>query len=286
MKKTKRLIWVAATFLVATVFIAISCSKEKSEVANPGQVLESQVTHHLGCNLLPTDKYLAINLKDAPTEVLKAAPAVVNLVTPPVGDQGGEGCCVAFGTTYAARSIAWQAAHPAAWSTSVNIFSPEYVYNQIKVSDCLSGSYVTDGLDLLQNQGVVPWSVMPYSDANGCSIVPTAAQKATAATYKIAGYSRVSITSTAIKAQLALGKPVVVAGPVNTAFEYLTGTTVLGRFTGSSLGGHCYCVVGYDNSKNAFKVQNSWGTSWGSNGFGYISYSYVSSWWQEAYVLN
>lgn len=285
MKKTRQFLFATAALLVVAAVVFVSCSKDSNEVAAPKSEV-AQVAHQLGCNLLPPNVYMSIPLKDEVSSALKVLPTSVNLSTPPVGDQGGEGSCVAWGTTYAARSIAWHAANPAAWSYSVNIFSPEYVYNQIKQGSCTAGSYVTDGLNLLQSQGVVPWSVMPYSDANGCSTQPTAAQRTTAAAYKIAGYSRVSITSTAIKTQLAAGKPVIVAGPVNNAFMYLSGSTVLGRFTGSSLGGHCYCVVGYDDSRQAFKIQNSWATTWGASGFGYISYSYVSSWWQEAYVFN
>ena len=283
MKKIKFVLGssVAVLLIVASVFV--SCQKEKD--ANVETKVQP-VTHQLGCLMLPTEKYLSITLKDAPSSLLKAAPTVLTLNTPPVGDQGSEGSCVAWGTTYAGRSISWQVANPATWSYSVNIFSPEYTYNQVKSSDCASGSYVTKGLDLLVSQGAVPWSIMPYSDLNGCSLMPTADQMAIAANYKVASYSRVSITSAAIKAALVSGKPVVVGGPVNRAFMYLSGTTVLTKFSGSSMGGHCYCVVGYDDSKQAFKVQNSWGTSWGSNGFGYIGYNYVAKWFQEAYVLN
>lgn len=283
MKKTKTILTgaVAVLFIATTLFI--SCQKETAEKTD---LSLQPVTHQMGCKFLSPEKYMSINLNDSPTALLKAAPAVLNLVTPPIGDQGSEGSCVAWGTTYAGRSIQWQASHPASWSNAVNIFSPEYVYNQIKDGGCADGSYTTDGLNLLVSQGVVPWSVMPYSDVNGCSLMPTAAQKTTAATYKVASYSRVSINSTAIKAALVAGKPVIVGGPVNKAFAYLVGTTVLKSYSGATLGGHCYCVVGYDDSKQAFKVMNSWGKSWGSNGFGYIGYSYVGKWWQEAYVLN
>jgi Cysteine protease len=272
---------VVALFLAAA--ISVSCQKEKD--GNDGTKVQP-VTHQLGCLLLPTEKYLSINLKDASRSLLKTAPSVLNLNTPPVGNQGSEGSCVAWGTTYAGRSINWQALNPAAWDQSVNIFSPEYIYDQIKTGDCSGGSYVTNGLDFLVNNGAVPWNIMPYSDLNGCSLVPTADQVAIAANYKVASYNRVSITATDIKAALVSGKPVIVAGPVNRSFEYLTGATVLTTFSGKNLGGHCYCVVGYDDSKQAFKIQNSWGTTWGSNGFGYIGYNYVAKWFQEAYVLN
>jgi len=240
--------------------------------------------HALGCNLLPADEYAKIPVaKELPVD---AKATVVNLVVPPVGNQGGEGSCVAWGTTYAGRSINWHKTHVVAYSKSVNIFSPEYVYNQIKVrSSCTSGSYVTSGLNLLKSQGVCRWSLMPYTDFS-CSTKPNTTQKTDATGYKITSYSTVSRTTSAIKAQLSAGNPVIVAGSVNNAFMYLGNNAVLSTFSGSSLGGHCYCVVGYDDTKSAFKFMNSWGTSWASSGFGWIKYGYESTWWSEAYVIN
>jgi hypothetical protein len=37
-------------------------------------------------------------------------------------------------------------------------------------------------------------------------------------------------------------------------------------------GGHAVCLCGYDDSERAFKFRNSWGTTYGNNGYGYISY--------------
>lgn len=261
-----------------------SCQKASQEELLPTEQAQVGEFHSLGCNFLPADEYAKIPVaKELDIAVTKA---VVNLSVPPVGNQGGEGSCVAWGTTYAGRSINWHKTHVAAYSTSVNIFSPEYVYNQIKVSSsCTSGSYVTSGLSLLKSQGVCRWSLMPYTDVS-CSTYPNTTQKTDAAKYKIASYSTVSRTTSAIKAQLAAGNPVIVAGPVNYAFEYLANGAVLSTFSGSSLGGHCYCVVGYDDTKGAFKFMNSWGTSWASSGFGWIKYGYEKTWWQEAYVIN
>ncbi len=263
-------------------FVMNSCQKSADVKLNNEQQVSTQ--YSLGCNLLPADEYAKIPVAKEITDVpLKA---VVNLVVPPVGNQGGEGSCVAWGTTYAGRSIMWHKTHVAAYSYSVNIFSPEYVYNQIKVSSsCLSGAYVTTGLNLLKSQGACRWSLMPYTDVS-CSTLPTTAQKADAALYKIASYSTVTRSQSAIKTQLNAGKPVIVAGPVNSAYQYLANGAVLSTFSGSSLGGHCYCVVGYDDTKGAFKFMNSWGTGWASYGFGWIKYGYETTWWQEAYVIN
>jgi len=35
-------------------------------------------------------------------------------------------------------------------------------------------------------------------------------------------------------------------------------------------------VVGYDNSKRAFLIQNSFGTGWGNKGYGWFGYDYIA----------
>ncbi|KAB2872484.1 MAG: C1 family peptidase [Bacteroidales bacterium] len=273
--------FIVAGAIVATALFFNACQKETEEVLDQPDDI---IYFSLGCELLPASDYAKLPLAKVPDVEVKAT--VLDLNVPPVGNQGGEGSCVAWGTTYAARSINWQASHPATWSQSVNIFSPEYVYNQIKVRrPCSSGSYVIRGLDLLVAQGVCTWTSMPYTDVS-CTLLPTTAQKTEAALYKISGYGTVTRTTDVIKSFLAAGKPVIVAGPVNNAYMSLVSGAVLTTFDGSSLGGHCYCVVGYDDNKGAFKFMNSWGTSWATGGFGYIAYGYETAWWTEAYAIN
>ena len=36
--------------------------------------------------------------------------------------------------------------------------------------------------------------------------------------------------------------------------------------------GHCIVIVGYDDTKQAWLVRNSWGTGWGTNGYGWFGY--------------
>lgn len=277
----KKLTRILAIVLGAGLVFA-TCTKDETMVPNDNQ---NQQYHELGALLLPAEEYARIPVAATP-EIDFRLKAAVNLNVPSVGNQGGEGSCVAWGTAYAGRSIDWQASHPAEWSQSVNIFSPEYVYNQIKVKPpCSSGAYVITGLNLLVSQGVCTWTSMPYTDV-ACKTLPTKAQKTEAANYKIVKYSTTTITTEAIKGFLASGKAVIVAGPVSNDFMNLGKDQVLTTFNGRSLGGHCYCVVGYDDTKNAFKFLNSWGTSWGTSGFGWISYANITQWWTEAYVLN
>lgn len=42
-------------------------------------------------------------------------------------------------------------------------------------------------------------------------------------------------------------------------------------------GGHALYMVGYDDASSMFIFKNSWGTSWGDAGYGYIPYSYILS---------
>jgi len=36
--------------------------------------------------------------------------------------------------------------------------------------------------------------------------------------------------------------------------------------------GHCIVIVGYDDTKNAWLIRNSWGTGWGTDGYGWFGY--------------
>ncbi len=261
-------------------FVFVSCQKTETNDLQPTQTSE----YAMGMNFLPAEVYNALPKATDPQSSFKATS--FSLVTPTPGDQGSEGSCTAWGSTYAGRSTHWNYGHGlVTYSKSVNIFSPEYVYNQIKIGGCAGGSYTTYALDILKNQGVCLWNTMPYT-ASTCSKQPTTAQKTEAAKYKITSYATVSRTATSFKAQLNAGKIIVVGGQVDGVFASSTYKgAVLGK-PGTSLGGHCYAVVGYDDTKGAFKVMNSWGTTWGAAGYGWISYTYMTSWWSEAYVLN
>jgi C1A family cysteine protease len=47
--------------------------------------------------------------------------------------------------------------------------------------------------------------------------------------------------------------------------------------TETLLGGHAILLVGFDDKTMVFKFQNSWSSSWGDRGNGYLPYNYVLS---------
>ncbi len=222
-----------------------------------------------------------------PTVVL---PSNFLLMTPPIAKQGNEGSCVAFATAYAARSIEqYYRTSATSYSLSQNIFSPEYVYNQTKMSsDCFSGTAFSLALDLMKNKGVCTWNTMPYSDLNGCSLLPNAIQDAEASNFKITSYSKIINTDqSAIKTMIYNKHPVIINVTMDNGFINATAGFIWSSYSGSGAFPHALIICGYDDSKHAYKVMNSVGTNWGDLGFSWIDYDYftqVSSYY--LYVLN
>lgn len=68
-------------------------------------------------------------------------------------------------------------------------------------------------------------------------------------------------------------------GPITACFEvyqdFWYGTDVSGVYTQQSTiaeGGHCVVIVGYDDTKQAWLMRNSWGTGWGVGGYCWFGY--------------
>ena len=53
----------------------------------------------------------------------------------------------------------------------------------------------------------------------------------------------------------------------------------------NGFGGHCMCVIGYDDYKEggAFQIMNSWGNDWGNQGVAWIPYNVFEKFVVEAY---
>ncbi len=200
------------------------------------------------------------------------------LAMPPVGAQGGEGSCAAFAIGYAARSAEYYYRSGAtSYSYATNIFSPEFLYNQTKFSiDCGSGTSMQIALDLIIAKGISTFQSMPYSSSNGCSLMPTTTQLSEASKYTISGYSKIINTDkAAIKSMISQKHPVIVNVIADDSFINAKTGFIWKTYSGSGSLPHCIVICGYDDSKNAYKVMNSWGTAWGDGGFSWIDYDFM-----------
>ena len=61
------------------------------------------------------------------------------------------------------------------------------------------------------------------------------------------------------------------------------GTVTVPQLNEEFLGGHAMCAVGFDDERQVFIVQNSWGTEWGDHGFCYVPYELMTN---ERYVYD
>ncbi|MEO6733866.1 MAG: Ig-like domain-containing protein [Ferruginibacter sp.] len=202
-------------------------------------------------------------------------PSSYQLTMPPVRNQGTEGSCVAFAAVYAARSAEqYYQTNATSYSEAVNLFSPEYVFNQVNLGgDCTSSSVVPT-LDLMKSQGVCTWQTMPYSTYNGCSIMPGTTQSNEAASYKILSYSTIiAQDQVAIKTMIVNKHPVIATINIDQQFYDATPGFIWSSYTNNS-GYHAIALCGYDDSKHAYKAVNSWGTNWGDAGYIWIDYDF------------
>jgi hypothetical protein len=231
----------------------------------------------------PPPSDTVITVPPPPTTI----PSGYSLVMPPVGYQGSEGSCVAWAVAYAARScMEYYKTNAVAYSDANNIFSPEYVFNQVKATTNCSGSAMLKSISLLATQGVCSWQSMPYSYMNGCSVMPGASQTTEAASYKIASYVRVLPSDqVTIKTMIASNKPVPFTFNTDYQFDRATTGFIWKTYAGFS-GSHAMVLCGYDDAKHAYKAMNCWGTSWGDAGYIWIDYDLLPVISFEAYVMN
>lgn len=287
-------------YAAGTSLVLFSCTKQKEITPAPDTNTNETAKkipseqHPANALLLSEEEYnklpkvnfaqLALTSKNPITATEKSRGQRF-LSAPPVGDQGTEGSCVGWGVGYAATSII---RYPDFnnWNTARR--SPSYVYNQIKVGSCASGSYVSDALNLCKNQGVCSIVSMPYLDGQ-CYINPTNSQRNEASQNKVTGWSSLNRKDIkGIKQALDLGYPVPIAFDVTKAFDDMGNRDgIWDNNYGTVRGGHCTCIVGYDNKKKMFKVENSWGSNWGDNGYFWVTYDLVAGGClSEIYTIN
>lgn len=223
----------------------------------------------------------------------KALPRKVSLkkYCPVPGNQGKTGTCVAWSSTYGARTIIYAMDNHLTNQQKITqkAFSPSFIYNQIREkgsNSCKSGTYVYDAMHTLKSQGAVPLKDFAFD----CSHNPDASDKSKASKYRIKDYHRLFFSSAKnkvkiIKKSIAEGNPIVVAMKIGFAFGYAKGVFRDNASASISRGGHAMVAVGYDDDKQAIELMNSWGTKWGNKGFVYYHYDSFQKYCAQAYEM-
>jgi transcription initiation factor IIF auxiliary subunit len=217
---------------------------------------------------------------------------------PPVGNQGSQNSCTGFAVGYAAKT--YLEVRDQNWQPNVTsrIFSPAFIYNQInKGRD--RGSSIVRAIYLLKNKGCSTLSTMRYSDRD-YRTQPTARAVKEAGKYKVRGFYTVK-TGAKIRTALRQGHVVVICIKTDPIFrsgrykvfgkaEKARGDKARGA--NEKHGFHAMVVVGYDDSRQAFLLMNSWGPAWGQKGYCWVSYDQMAKvenrgnkFLREAYVI-
>jgi hypothetical protein len=203
---------------------------------------------------------------------------------------------VAWSSAYGARTIA-EAARTGEDPNSLK-YSPSFLYNQIGLEGC-EGSYILRAMEFMTKSGAVAYDKFPYDDKD-CARQPDQELLEEARQHRMRGFNRLTpgdrnnvIDLRAIKENLSQGAPVVIGMMVGGSYmQSMMGQDVWNPTAEDrslmGFGGHAQCVVGYDDRKygGAFLIMNSWGSSWGNNGFAWVRYPDFRFFVREAYGLE
>lgn len=217
----------------------------------------------------------------APMMVMQKIPAKIDLTSkcPPVYNQGQIGSCTAN-----ALSAAFEFDRK---KQKLQDFMPSRLflyYNERALQNTVnsdSGAFIRDGIKTLNVNGICPEKEWPY-DTNKFAQKPPQKCYTDALKCTIKSYQRLNNTNLSqLQSCLSEGFPFVFGFTVYESFESQqvakTGMVPMPSPKEKVVGGHAVMAVGYDDSKQAAIVRNSWGKDWGVKGYFYMPYGYITS---------
>lgn len=201
----------------------------------------------------------------------------------PIKDQGGRGSCVAFATCKAKE---WQEARQRRRRSFD--FSEEWVYEQIRLPG--GGAYLRSAMTVLEQVGVPREATLPYRDRpdedTAANFTPTRRQLHYASYYRAKGYARLTSLQEMIASLAANGPFILGVAWLSGWFEPQAkdGRPTLDPGQGLAVGGHAFCVSGYDLDRRLLQFANSWGNDWAEVGYAWINFDAVEQHLLDAWV--
>lgn len=165
------------------------------------------------------------------------------------------------------------------------IYSPNFIYNQLNSGKDQAVSLL-DALILAESRGSVTMEQMNESSSSfrtrpKANIVEAGRKARLRRIYRIEPHDLISI-----KLALAEKRPVLIGYLVYENFKDPKSDSIFEIGTGEVLGAQSLVLLGYNDKKKAFKVWNSWGSTWGDQGYLWISYETFPKYAKSVYVAD
>jgi Papain family cysteine protease/Domain of unknown function (DUF4384) len=237
--------------------------------------------------------YNTLPLKPSYFKASEPLPGAVSLKNycPRVVSQSASNTGVAWATVWYARTIidAIAAGDNTGLDITASAYSPVFNYKKVNTgSGCAAPIKLSSLLASLQDDGSVFFTdFMEFCVDN----VPSDLK---AKEHKLPGYVRLFNTDdpgvkkvTAIKQALFENNPVVAGIICPPSFTMAAEFWQPREKSNPDQGGHAVCVIGYDDQRygGAFQVVNSWGKTWGDQGYTWIRYEDVTDFVRYGYEL-
>jgi len=178
----------------------------------------------------------------------------------PVKDQSRCGSCWAFSTTGSVEG-AYQIA-----TGNLVSFSEEDLVQCDKVDHGCQGGLMDNAFEFIEKNGICTESDYPYTSGGGVTGSCVSGCKPAAT---LTGYTDVpSMDEDALKSAVAIGPVSVAIEADKSAFQLYKSGILDSTACGTNLD-HGVLTVGYgtDSGTDYWKVKNSWGTTWGEQGY-------------------
>lgn len=194
---------------------------------------------------------------------------------PPIQNQGSLGSCVAWACVRAYRYAQRKTGLPDFDGSELFTYYGARVLGGFPVNQD-TGSYLRDGIKTLAQNGNAAEATWPYNVSKFAE-QPTVEAYGNAQLHQATRYLAVPNMEPSVKQVLASGYPVVFGIPIYQNFPMQNGVETIPEPQGQVIGGHAMAVVGYDDTRRAYLLANSWSDGWGVSGFAWMSYSYFTS---------